>query len=128
MKTIISIICMIMLAACSSTPAIKQVQVKNTVTFTGEYSKVCDAFPRVIYQPKPEYPAECRGIGITGETTISFMIELDGSTSQVQVAYATNTAFGEAARSCVMKYKFQPVLKDGKPIRFATNVPIFFSE
>jgi hypothetical protein len=121
MKTIIAIISTIMLVACSTTPDIPPIMVNNTVSFTGEYTWSPDVRPQPLSQPRAPF-------GMPGEAVISFIVEVDGSTSQIQIAKATSAPFGELARACVSRWVFRPGSKGGKPIRVATNVPIFCDE
>ncbi len=55
------------------------------------------------------------------------MVELDGHTSQVQVRFATNPEFGEAAKEAIEQWIFTPGLRNGVPVRVAFTEPMIFN-
>jgi len=76
------------------------------------------------------YPEEMMEMGIQGKVYVSFVVEKDGSITNVKVIRGINGArlLGEEAVRAVMKLpkKFTPGKMNGKPVRVALNVPVHF--
>ena len=76
----------------------------------------------------PIYPYDDRRHGISGEVSVGAVVEPDGKVSAVFVTAAkASSAMQHAAMACVRKWTFPPMLKDGKPIRYAAETPIVFN-
>ncbi len=129
MKRILPVILSAILAGCAGSPVSRQKPVYDPVSFTGDYTYIvnADVPPRAVFQARPTYPTELRANLVSGHSMIGFIVETDGSTSQVQIVNATEAAFGDSARECVTKWRFQPGLKGGRPVRVAMEVPIAFT-
>lgn len=128
-KLILYLVLVASFMGCTTAPSIKSVPVENTVTFTGEYVTVkeADIPPRPVFQTKPIYPRSFRKAGVGGSGTIAFIVEIDGTTSELQVKSATDVEFGEAAKVSVSQWRFKPGQKDGRTVRVAIEVPIKFA-
>ena len=76
------------------------------------------------------YPEEMMEMGIQGKVYVSFVVEKDGSITNVKVIRGINGArlLGEEAVRAVMKLpkKFTPGKMNGKPVRVVLNVPVHF--
>lgn len=75
-----------------------------------------------------KYPTEAREIGIHGTVYINFIIEKDGSVSNVSVARGIGGGCDEeAVRVIKSMSKWNPGLQREKPVRVQFNVPIKFT-
>jgi TonB family protein len=103
--------------------------VVNDVAFVGEYVSFGEAKPkfRPVHQEQPVYPAELLERRIEGFAVVAFLVELDGTTSQCQVAKASDVAFGEAAREAISKWKFTAPEFAGKRGPIAMRLPVDFT-
>lgn len=81
---------------------------------------------QVITATPPIYPYRAAVGLVQGAALITFVVEKDGSTSDVTIRRASHFAFGLAAREAVQKWKFAPARKDGVPVRTRMMVPILF--
>lgn len=73
------------------------------------------------------YPREAREIGATGTVYVTFVIEKDGSVSNVKVL--RGIGFGcdeEAMRVISLMPKWSPGMQRTKPVRVSFNIPIAF--
>ena len=117
-------------AGCSSTvpTTIKLRPVANSYGFSGDYIDVASADrPPILQKPTmPRYPTLLRRNGVSGAAEIAYIVETDGTTSQVQVVAANDVEFGEAARAAVAQWRFRPGLKDGRPVRVVVKQVISF--
>jgi TonB family protein len=125
MRTALMSVLALFLASCASPPA-------RPVTFTGEYLDAI-ANPAIVYlrpimMPRPQIPLSVRQAGGGASAVVAFMVETDGSTSQVQLVSASNEKFGQAACQAVALWRFAPPTKGGKPVRAAKQVPIDFTQ
>lgn len=73
------------------------------------------------------YPAECAEKGIEGRVTLSFVIEEDGTVTDIQEMRSPHPLLTEeAARIIKGMPKWKPGMKDGKPVRVKYVLPITF--
>jgi TonB family protein len=76
----------------------------------------CDTVPRVLFAPAPRYPRSELALGREGEVSLRFEITVAGRAGNIQVLSATAPSFAKAAVEAVENWKFQPAMKDGKPV------------
>jgi len=73
------------------------------------------------------YPVEAAENGITGKVIVKFVIEANGSLSNVKVVQSANKFLdAEAKRLVKMMPKWIPGRQDGKTVRVAFSVPVNF--
>ncbi len=73
------------------------------------------------------YPDEARHQGISGRVFLSFIVEKDGSISNIVVDEPAGHGFDEeAVRVLQQSPAWQPGIKDGKPIRIKYKLPVNF--
>lgn len=62
-----------------------------------------------ISTPQPAYPAEARRTGITGQVTVSFTVNTDGSVSNIDIVSSRpRGTFDRSVQSAVRRWKYQP--------------------
>lgn len=103
--------------------------VVNDVVFAGDHVSFGEAKAkfRPIHQAQPVYPEALLEQRIEGFAVVAFLVELDGSTSQVQVAKASDVAFGEAARAAIAQWRFSPPEFAGKRGPIVLKLPVDFT-
>ncbi len=84
-----------------------------------------DQKPRVIYQPGPTLSREIREKA-PGKVYIVFIVDKDGRVVKPKVQKSSDPVFEKSALRAVMKWKFEPGKRSGKPVRFRMRVPITF--
>ena len=73
------------------------------------------------------YPAQASEEGASGKVTVAFIIEKDGSVSNVQVVRGKHPALdAEAVRVVKKMPKWTPGRNNGVPVRVAYNLPVTF--
>lgn len=73
------------------------------------------------------YPTLARQININGRVILEFIIEKDGSVSNVRVTKGLGAGCDEeAVRVVSASPKWSPAFRRGKPIRYSYNFPIRF--
>ena len=82
---------------------------------------------RARVQPAPEYPYELRVRGIEGTVWVEFLVDESGRVYNPVVLRATAPGFEEAVLRAVTKWRFEPGLKKGRPVRYRVSIPVVFS-
>jgi TonB family protein len=72
--------------------------------------------PKVIYEPDPEYTKEARKAKIQGTCVLWLIVGADGLTHDIRVAHSLDHGLDEKAIQAVQRWKFEPAMKDGKPL------------
>lgn len=92
-----------------------------------EFAGGIDAFLKYIGH-NIHYPAVARENNTQGRVIISFVVEKNGSITDVKVARGIGGGCDEeAARVITLSPKWKPGMQDGKPERVAYSVPISFT-
>lgn len=74
-----------------------------------------------------KYPDEARTKNITGRVIMSFIVEKDGSLSEIKVLRGIGGGCDEEAiRVLKTSPNWKPGIQDGRPVRVAYTMPIFF--
>ncbi|MFN3329266.1 MAG: energy transducer TonB [Fervidobacterium pennivorans] len=74
-----------------------------------------------------KYPEEARRKGVEGRVLVSFIIEKDGSISNIKLVQGIGYGCDEEALRVISKLpKFTPGKHSGFPVRVQTGVPINF--
>lgn len=73
------------------------------------------------------YPVTVQENGVQGRVIVSFVVETDGSITDVKVARSVDPSLDrEAMRVVKAMPKWTPGKKDGKPVRVKYTVPMVF--
>jgi TonB family protein len=75
------------------------------------------------------YPEDAKADGVGGKVFLQFIVEKDGSISNIKTARGINgyPEMAQAAEQAVRKLKkFSPAEQNGKPVRLTMTVPITF--
>ena len=74
-----------------------------------------------------KYPAEAKEMGIKGRVFVNFIVEPDGSVSDIRVLRGIGGGCDEEAVRVVESMpKFKPGMQDGEAVRVSYTVPVFF--
>jgi len=77
--------------------------------------------------PPPKYPVEAARQGIAGKVMLLVTVAADGSVREVAVESATPPGvFDEASIEAARQWRFEPAMKDGKPVEDRRRVPVTF--
>jgi len=82
--------------------------------------------PRVIYQPDPEYSEEARKAKFQGTCVLWLVVGPDGKPRDIRVARTLGLGLDEKALEAVKNWRFEPALKDNKPVAVQINVEVTF--
>src|SRR6266851_2150105 len=82
--------------------------------------------PRLVYSPDPEYSEEARKAKFMGTCTLSLVVGADGRPRDIQVSRSVGLGLDEKAIETVKTWKFDPAMKDGKPVAVQIIVEVAF--
>lgn len=82
--------------------------------------------PKAIYSPDPEYSEEARKAKYQGVCVLSLIVGPDGKPRDIKVARSLGLGLDEKAMEAVNQWKFEPAMKDGRPVAVAINVEVQF--
>ena len=82
--------------------------------------------PRLVYGPDPEYSEEARKAKFMGTCALSLVVGADGRPRDIEVARSVGLGLDEKAIETVKTWKFDPAMKDGKPVAVQIIVEVAF--
>jgi TonB family protein len=82
--------------------------------------------PRALDTPDPEYSEEARKAKYQGVCILWLIVGPDGHPRDVKVARSLGMGLDQKAIEAVRKWKFEPAMKDGKPVAVQINVEVNF--
>jgi len=82
--------------------------------------------PRALFSPDPEYSEEARKAKFQGTCVLWLVVGPDGRPRDIRVTRSLGLGLDEKAIEAVKQWKFEPALKDGKPVAVEINVEVSF--
>ncbi len=86
-----------------------------------------DQQPRALFQAAPLYPFELRRKNVEGTVYVLFVVDQEGRVVNPTVERSTHHAFEKPAIDAVRQWKFEPAVRNGKPVQARLRVPIRFA-
>jgi protein TonB len=75
-----------------------------------------DRAPLPLVRVEPQYPPQAARKGLEGWVRVQFTISTAGSVRDAVVVDSSDSVFERAALTAVNKWKYQPQMKEGKPV------------
>ena len=82
--------------------------------------------PRILYSPDPDYSEEARKAKYQGTVVLWVVVGPDGRPRDVRLSRSLGMGLDERAIAAVRQWKFEPALKDGRPVAVQINVEVNF--
>jgi TonB family protein len=82
--------------------------------------------PKVVFSPDPDYSEEARKAKYQGTVILWLIIDPSGHPQQIKVARTLGMGLDQKAIEAVRKWKFEPAMKDGRPVSVQINVEVNF--
>ena len=82
--------------------------------------------PKKIFDPEPEYSDEARKAKFQGTCVLYVVVGPDGKTRDIRVQRTLGLGLDEKAIEAVRTWRFEPAMKDGKPVAVAVSVEVEF--
>lgn len=104
-----------------SAPCCEQSEPSRTVVVNGVAEPVYRtakglSIPRPTYQLEPEYSDKARKRKIEGIVMLSAVVTSTGEVADIHVTQGLGYGLDEKAVQALSRWKFQPAMKDGKPV------------
>lgn len=81
---------------------------------------------RLIYQPKPYYPAAAKEVRIQGVVKLSAVIDKDGAIQQLEVI-SGHPLLVQSALAAVKDWVYEKTLLNGEPVEVATQIDVNYT-
>jgi TonB family protein len=82
--------------------------------------------PKPVYAPDPDYSEEARKAKYQGVCVLWLVVGPDGKPRDIRVARTLGLGLDEKAIEAVKTWRFEPGMKDGKPVATMVNVEVTF--
>ncbi|MGO9123870.1 MAG: energy transducer TonB [Terriglobales bacterium] len=82
--------------------------------------------PKPVYSPDPEYSEEARKAKYQGTCVLWMIVGPDGRPREIRVQRTLGLGLDEKAIEAVKTWKFEPAMKDGKPVSVEISVQVDF--
>jgi TonB family protein len=82
--------------------------------------------PRALQTPDPEYSEEARKAKYQGTVVLWLIVDPSGRPQNVKVARSLGMGLDQKAIEAVRQWKFEPAMKDGRPVAVQINVEVNF--
>lgn len=100
---------------------------KSMPAFTPSRSAIGEiAPPRVTSSPDPKYAKEAEAQHIEGESKLIVVVDTTGSVDNVAILDPLGMGLDDQAVATLGRWKFQPGMKGGQPVRVQLSVDISF--
>ncbi len=86
-----------------------------------------DRPPRAIDRAPPVYPYSLRRERVTGSVRVLFVIDEDGRVRDPRIEESTHREFERPALEAVRRWRFEPGIRDGRPVPTLVRTPIEFT-
>jgi TonB family protein len=102
----------------------------NSAKETYEGDALCQSrrgvYPRRVYTPDPEYDDKARKKKIQGTVVLSTIVTKEGATADIRLMRTLTPGLDQQAIKAVSRWKFEPVVQDGKACPMKINVEVQF--
>ena len=85
-----------------------------------------DRQPQALFQPAPNFPMELKSEFPESSVTLEFIINSRGEVLMPRAIASQHRRFEEAAITGVLKWKFKPGYRGGRPVNTRTQITITF--
>jgi periplasmic protein TonB len=82
--------------------------------------------PKAVYSPDPEYSEEARKAKYQGTCVLWLVVGPDGRPRDIRVSRTLGLGLDEKAIEAVRTWRFEPAMKDGRPVAVQINVEVSF--
>lgn len=82
--------------------------------------------PRALDTPDPDYSDEARKAKYQGTVVLWLIVDENGKPRDIKVARSLGMGLDQKAIEAVRRWKFEPAMKDGRPVAVQINVEVNF--
>ena len=82
--------------------------------------------PVVVQRVEPEYTDEARKAKWQGTVHLSVLVGKNGVPNQIRISNGLGMGLDQSAMQAVWQWRFQPAMKDGRPVEFLMPIDVDF--
>ena len=82
--------------------------------------------PHVVFQRDPDYPEHARRSRESRTVTLALVVGVDGRPRDIKVEASPDKDFAKNAVDAVKQWRFDPAIRDGKPVELPIHVDVNF--
>jgi TonB family protein len=82
--------------------------------------------PIATFKPEPEYSEEARKAKWSGTVSLQIIVDATGAPKDIRVTKPLGMGLDQKAVEAVMKWRFKPGTKDGKPVPVIATIEVTF--
>jgi periplasmic protein TonB len=82
--------------------------------------------PVALFRPEPEYSEEARKAKWQGSAMLQLIVDQNGAPQNIQVTKSLGMGLDQKAIEAVMRWRFKPGMKDGKPVPVIATIEVNF--
>ena len=82
--------------------------------------------PHAVFTPDPDYPESLRKHKVSGTCVLGITVDKEGLVRDVHVTRSSDKRLDQNAIDAVKRWKFEPAMRDGKPVAVLTSVEVDF--
>jgi TonB family protein len=82
--------------------------------------------PKPIHRPEPTYSPEARSAGVQGTVLFELVVDERGLPTDIRLLSPLGYGLDERAQETIAKWRFQPGLKNGNPVKILANIEVNF--
>jgi TonB family protein len=83
------------------------------------------ALDHVVERVKPDYPEDAKAQHVQGTVVLDVVVGRDGQVETVSLVEG-NTRFLVSAAEAVGRWRFAPLIRDGRFVRFKSHITVYF--
>ena len=89
--------------------------------------KELDKHPRRLFAVRPVYPIRLKQAGVEGSVRLIIIVDEGGNVIEARVQRSTHREFAKAAINAVLQWKFEPGMRNNKPVKVERIQPFTFN-
>jgi len=93
----------------------------------GQHEQNGDVLPVLLKIRNPVYPSDLQRAGVGGVVVVDFIVGPDGTVVKATAISSPHPELSSAAVDAVLKARFRPALRNGKPLLVHLRMPITFA-
>jgi len=82
--------------------------------------------PQAIFMPDPAYTEEARRAKTQGTCVLGLIVDAEGHPRDIRIVRGLGFGLDARAIEAVRQWRFEPAMKDGKPVNVQVNVEVTF--
>jgi TonB family protein len=90
------------------------------------FANQVSSMPHATYAPNPDFSEEARRGKFQGTTTVSLVVDPLGTVKDIQIVSPLGLGLDDRAVASVSTWKFDPAMKNGKPVSVRVEVEVDF--